>query len=134
MAEVLRNPQVLHKAKKELEQAIGKGNPIEECDINCLPYLQAIMKETFRLFCCYSLVELAPDADLVGFRVPEGSQVLVNVWPIEIQAFGRAQTVSFLRDFWGLKSMSKVGILDSFHLELDDGYARDYLWRVQCCI
>ncbi|KAK8577651.1 hypothetical protein V6N13_027918 [Hibiscus sabdariffa] len=83
MAEVLRNPQVLHKAKKELEQAIGKGNPIEECDINCLPYLQAIMKETFRLFCCYSLVELAPDADLVGFRVPEGSLINSFDWELD---------------------------------------------------
>ncbi|KAK8518445.1 hypothetical protein V6N12_017592 [Hibiscus sabdariffa] len=85
MAEVLRNPQVLHKAKKELEQAIGKGNPIEECDINRLPYLQAIIKETFRLHPVVPLLlprRAGSDADLYGFKVPEGSQVLVNVWAI----------------------------------------------------
>ncbi|KAL1154147.1 hypothetical protein V6Z11_A09G222000 [Gossypium hirsutum] len=39
MPELLRNPQALLKAKKELEEAIGKGNPVEESDINRLPYL-----------------------------------------------------------------------------------------------
>ncbi|GMI67334.1 cytochrome P450, family 76, subfamily C, polypeptide 4 [Hibiscus trionum] len=85
MAEVLRNPQVLLKAKKELEEAIGKGNPIEECDINRLPYLQAIIKETFRMHPVVPLLlprRAGCDADLCGYKVPEGSQVFVNVWAI----------------------------------------------------
>ncbi|MBA0857071.1 hypothetical protein Goshw_007072 [Gossypium schwendimanii] len=40
---------VLLKAKKELDEAIDKENPVEESDINRLPYLQAIIKETFRM-------------------------------------------------------------------------------------
>ncbi|XWS49843.1 hypothetical protein CRYUN_Cryun12cG0037900 [Craigia yunnanensis] len=84
MAELLRNPQVLLKAKKELEQAIGKGNPVEESNINHLPYLQAIIKETFRM---HPPVPLLPrragaDAEICGFTVPEGAQVLVNAWAI----------------------------------------------------
>ncbi|KAK8974799.1 hypothetical protein V6N11_066346 [Hibiscus sabdariffa] len=85
MAELLRNPQVLLKAKKEMEQAIGKGNPIEESDISRLPYLQAIIKETFRMHPTVPLLvprRAGSDADLCGFKVPEGSQVLVNVWAI----------------------------------------------------
>ncbi|KAK8602265.1 hypothetical protein V6N12_052079 [Hibiscus sabdariffa] len=85
MAELLRNPQVLHKAKKEMEQAVGKGKPIEESDINRLPYLQAVIKETFRMHPTAPLLvprRASSDADLCGFKVPEGSQVLVNVWAI----------------------------------------------------
>lgn len=49
MAELLCSPEDLSKARLEMEQTIGKGNPIEESDINRLPYLQAAVKETFRL-------------------------------------------------------------------------------------
>lgn len=49
MAELLHNPVVLSKAQLELSEVIGKGNPVEESDIARLPYLQAIVKETFRL-------------------------------------------------------------------------------------
>ncbi|KAK9277742.1 hypothetical protein L1049_007289 [Liquidambar formosana] len=49
MAEILRNPEILMKAKVELQHTIGKGNPLEESNISRLPYLQAIVKETFRL-------------------------------------------------------------------------------------
>ncbi|KAK8602272.1 hypothetical protein V6N12_052086 [Hibiscus sabdariffa] len=85
MAELLRNPQVLFKAKKEMEQTIGKGKPIEESDINRLPYLQAIVKETFRMHPTVPLLiprRAGSDVDLCGFKVPEGSQMLVNVWAI----------------------------------------------------
>ena len=47
MAELLYNPEVLSKAKAELKQIIGKGNAVVESDIDRLPYLQAIVKETF---------------------------------------------------------------------------------------
>ncbi|TYJ19658.1 hypothetical protein E1A91_A09G206500v1 [Gossypium mustelinum] len=85
MPELLRNPQALLKAKKELVEAIGKGNPVEESDINCLPYLQAIIKETFRMHPAVPLLlprRAGSDTNLCGFKVPKGSQVLVNVWAI----------------------------------------------------
>ncbi|TYJ19654.1 hypothetical protein E1A91_A09G206200v1 [Gossypium mustelinum] len=85
MAEILQNPHVLLKAKKELDQVIGKGKLIEESDINRLPYLQAIIKETFRMHPAVPLLlprRAGSDTDLCGFNVPEGSQVLVNVWAI----------------------------------------------------
>ncbi|KAM4072699.1 hypothetical protein ACB094_11G158500 [Castanea mollissima] len=49
MAELLYNPEVLTKAKAELKKIIGKGNVVVESDIDCALYLQAIVKETFRL-------------------------------------------------------------------------------------
>ncbi|KAK9177497.1 hypothetical protein WN944_029519 [Citrus x changshan-huyou] len=48
MAELLHGPEALSKARLELEQTIGWGKPLEESDITRLPYLQAVLKETFR--------------------------------------------------------------------------------------
>lgn len=93
MAELLRNPEVLAKARAELIQVIGRGNHVQESDISRLPYLQAILKETFRLHPVVPLllprkVAESSDIEIAGFTIPKGAQVLVNVW-----AIGRDPTV-----------------------------------------
>ncbi|KAH9697056.1 cytochrome P450 76C4 [Citrus sinensis] len=85
MAELLHNPEALSKVKLELEQTVGKGNPIEESDITRLPYLQAVIKETFRLHPTVPLLvprKVSEDLEIEGFVVPKGAQVFVNVWAI----------------------------------------------------
>ncbi|KAK7303623.1 hypothetical protein RJT34_14534 [Clitoria ternatea] len=85
MAELLHNPTTMSKAKKELEETVGLGNPIEESDIAKLPYLQAIMKETLRLHppAPFLLPRKAKvDVELNGFTIPKGAQVLINEWAI----------------------------------------------------
>ncbi|KAM5574527.1 geraniol 8-hydroxylase [Rosa sericea] len=85
MAELLHNPKSLSKAQEELDQMIGKGKPIEETDIARLPYLQAIIKETFRLHPTVPLLlprKAETDVEIGGYIVPKGAQVLVNVWAI----------------------------------------------------
>ncbi|XP_030946371.1 geraniol 8-hydroxylase-like [Quercus lobata] len=85
MAELIHNPEVLSKAKEELNQIIGKGNQVEESDIARLPYLQAIVKETFRLHPPVPLLlprKAEADVEIQGFTVPKGAQVLVNAWAI----------------------------------------------------
>ncbi|KAM1303786.1 hypothetical protein ACFX2F_021553 [Malus domestica] len=85
MAELLRNPEKLSQAQAELKQIIGKGKPVEESHIARLPYLQAIIKETFRLhpvvpFLLPRKAEI--DVEICGYIVPKGAQVLVNAWAI----------------------------------------------------
>ncbi|KAK9938451.1 hypothetical protein M0R45_015185 [Rubus argutus] len=85
MAELLHNPESLSKAQQELDQMIGKGKPIEESDITRLPYLQAIIKETFRLHPPVPLLlprKADSDIEMEGYIVPNGAQVLVNAWAI----------------------------------------------------
>ncbi|KAI8543504.1 hypothetical protein RHMOL_Rhmol08G0223400 [Rhododendron molle] len=85
MAELLHNPTILSKAREEMDQIIGKGRPVEELHLTRLPYLHAIMKETFRLHPPTPLLlprKAEEDVDLCGFRVPKGAQVLVNAWAI----------------------------------------------------
>ncbi|KAK1555599.1 hypothetical protein Q3G72_028774 [Acer saccharum] len=50
MAELLHNPKKLRKVQDELRSTIGKPNKkLEEKDIENLPYLKAVIKETLRL-------------------------------------------------------------------------------------
>ncbi|KAL2339404.1 hypothetical protein Fmac_007344 [Flemingia macrophylla] len=85
MTELLRNPNIMSKAKAELESTIGKGNNVEESDIARLPYLQAIVKETFRLHPPVPLLlprKAEVELEMHDYTIPKGAQVLVNVWAI----------------------------------------------------
>ncbi|XP_038687187.1 LOW QUALITY PROTEIN: geraniol 8-hydroxylase-like [Tripterygium wilfordii] len=85
MAELLRNPEALFRARAELEQTIGKGNRVQESDVARLPYLQAIIKETFRLHAAVPLLlprKAAEDVEVAGYKVPKDAQVMVNAWAI----------------------------------------------------
>lgn len=85
MAELLHNPDLMSKAKAELEQIIGKGNMVEESHIEKLPYLQAIVKETFRLHPAVPLLlprKAEIDLEINGYMIPKDAQVLINVWAI----------------------------------------------------
>lgn len=91
MAELLRNPDKLTKAKKELSQEIGKHERIEESHISKLPFLQAIVKETLRLHPPAPFLvphKCDETVNISGFKVPKNAQVLINVW-----AMGRDSTI-----------------------------------------
>ncbi|XP_047077158.1 geraniol 8-hydroxylase-like [Lolium rigidum] len=85
MVELLRNPSSMTKAHEEIAQVIGSGRSVEESDIDQLPYLQAVVKETFRLHppAPFLLPRKAQETiKIAGYMVPQGARVLVNVWAI----------------------------------------------------
>ncbi|GAV79595.1 p450 domain-containing protein, partial [Cephalotus follicularis] len=85
MAELLCNPKTSAKAQEELQQTIGKNNQLEESDIPRLPYLQAIIKENFRLHPAVPLLlprKAGEDVEINGYIVPKGAQIIVNAWNI----------------------------------------------------
>ncbi|CAJ1925812.1 unnamed protein product [Sphenostylis stenocarpa] len=85
MSELVRNPETMSKAIEELELMIGRGNPVKESDIARLPYLQAIIRETFRLHPPVPFLlprKAETDVNICGFTIPKDAQVLVNVWTI----------------------------------------------------
>ncbi|KAL5218167.1 hypothetical protein ABZP36_018851 [Zizania latifolia] len=96
MAELLQNPSSMAKAREELSRVIGSKAEIEESDINRLDYLQAVMKETFRLHPPAPLLlphQAETATEIGGYTVPKGARVLVNVW-----AIGRDSKVWFEPD------------------------------------
>ncbi|KAF7031675.1 LOW QUALITY PROTEIN: hypothetical protein CFC21_042968 [Triticum aestivum] len=85
MAELLQNPSSVAKARDELAQVIGSRSEIEESDIGQLKYLQAIVKEVFRLHPPAPLLlprQAEATTELRGYTVPKGARVMVNVWAI----------------------------------------------------
>ncbi|KAJ9564025.1 hypothetical protein OSB04_009185 [Centaurea solstitialis] len=92
MAELVRNPKKMVKARSELKEFAGKdGMIIQESDIGKLPYLEAVVKETFRLHPPTPLLlphKALSDVEIGGYVVPKDAQVLCNVW-----AIGRDPTV-----------------------------------------
>ncbi|XP_074360343.1 flavonoid 3'-monooxygenase [Apium graveolens] len=85
IAEVLRNPEILAQARKELDSVIGPDRLVTELDLPRLPYLQAVVKETFRLHPStpLSLPRIASEScEINGYFIPKGSTLLVNVWAI----------------------------------------------------
>ncbi|KAF8032913.1 hypothetical protein BT93_D1717 [Corymbia citriodora subsp. variegata] len=85
MAELLRSPEKLSRVQAELDQVIGKGNLIDELDVTRLPYLQAIVKETFRLHPAIPLLlprKSAVELEISGVTIPKGAQVFINLWVI----------------------------------------------------
>ena len=85
MAELLHNPEKLLKARVELLQTIGKDKQVKESDITRLPFVQAVVKETFRLHPVVPFLiphRVEEDRDIDGLTVPKNAQVLVNAWAI----------------------------------------------------
>ncbi|XP_065859477.1 cytochrome P450 76T24-like [Euphorbia lathyris] len=80
MAELLRNPEKLSELKKELKEVEGQ---IQESDIHRLPYLQATVKEIFRLHPAGPFLvphKAESEVEIGGFKIPKYAQILVNVW------------------------------------------------------
>ncbi|GJM91644.1 hypothetical protein PR202_ga08042 [Eleusine coracana subsp. coracana] len=85
MSEVLRKPDTLARATKELDSIVGRERLVTEEDIPNLPYLEAVVKEAMRLHPFAPL--LAPrmareDTSLDGYDIPSGTRVFVNAWAI----------------------------------------------------
>ncbi|KAF5774907.1 putative cytochrome P450 [Helianthus annuus] len=86
MAEILRNPDVKTKIQEELMKVVGMDNIVEESHLPKLKYLDAVVKETFRIHPPLPLlIQRCPDESCMvdGYQIPKGSIVYINVWAIQ---------------------------------------------------
>lgn len=85
MALLLKHPDKMKKVQAELAASIRSKEFVEESELNKLPYLDAVVKETLRLQPPAPLLPRMVVVDgmsLGGFSVPIGTYVLVNLWAI----------------------------------------------------
>lgn len=125
MAELINHPPKMRKLQDEIRQAAatatanGAGR-ITEAHLGKLRYLRAVLKETLRLHAPVPLLvprETLQDTELLGYRVPAGTRVMINAWAIgrDPTAWERAEEFlpeRFLED--GPAEYAVVGQNDDF--------------------
>lgn len=82
---LLNHPNVLKKAQEELDFHIGKERKVNLSEVKNLLYLQAVIKETLRLYPAAPLTfqhESMADCVVGGYHVPPGTHLVVNLWKI----------------------------------------------------
>ncbi|RZC05623.1 cytochrome P450 CYP82D47-like [Glycine soja] len=83
---LLNNRHALNKVQDELDEHVGKGRLVNESDINKLIYLQAVVKETMRLYAAAPLPgprEFTSECTLGGYRIQAGTRFILNIWKMQ---------------------------------------------------
>ncbi|KAF0930583.1 hypothetical protein E2562_033579 [Oryza meyeriana var. granulata] len=98
MAELLQDRETMRKLQEELKKVLGSKTHAEYADMDRLPYLRAVIKETLRL---HPVVPLVPNVaedtvEIQGNVVPKGSTVLVNLWAVHRDAKAWTEPDRFL--------------------------------------
>ncbi|GMI99544.1 cytochrome P450, family 706, subfamily A, polypeptide 4 [Hibiscus trionum] len=86
MTELLRHPDKLKRVTDELDAVVGDQNVVEETHLPRLLYLEAVVKETFRIHPPAPLLlpHMAGETTVVaGYTIPKHSNVFFNVWAIQ---------------------------------------------------
>ncbi|OVA10807.1 Cytochrome P450 [Macleaya cordata] len=87
LASLVNNQHVLKKAHDELDIHVGRDRQVDESDVKNLVYLQAIVKETLRLYPSGSIFlgfhVSTEDCTVAGYHVPAGTRLIVNTSKIQ---------------------------------------------------
>ncbi|CAN0900324.1 Desmethylyatein synthase [Linum grandiflorum] len=84
MSQLVKNPPVMKKAQEEIRNVVGTKHKISEAELNQMPYLKDILKETLRLHAPAMIARETSEAvNLQGYDIPSKTRVLVNAWAIQ---------------------------------------------------
>lgn len=74
----------MRKAVEEIDQVVGKSRLLQESDIPYLPYLQAIVKESLRLYPTAPLLQRqsTEDCTIGGYHIPAKTTIMFNVYGV----------------------------------------------------
>ncbi|XP_065856384.1 cytochrome P450 93A2-like [Euphorbia lathyris] len=84
LAELINHPDVMEKARIEIDTVVGKARLVQESDVVNLPYMQAIVKEILRLHPTGPLIvrEASEDCTIGGYTIPAKTRLFVNIWSL----------------------------------------------------
>nr|AIS92511.1 putative flavone synthase II [Epimedium sagittatum] len=84
MSELINNPKILDKARKEIDSVVT-GRMVEESDLPNLPYIHAIYKEALRLHPPVPMLprEASQECKVAGYDIPAKTNLFVNLWSIQ---------------------------------------------------
>ncbi|KAJ0110564.1 hypothetical protein Patl1_01546 [Pistacia atlantica] len=82
---LLNYPKVLKAVQEELDNQVGREKWVQESDVKNLKYLQAVVKETFRLYPPGPVTgprEALEDCNIGGYHITKGTRLIVNIWKL----------------------------------------------------
>lgn len=81
---LMKNPSAMKRAQEEIRSVVGMKSSVDEDDIEKLPYLKAVIKETLRLYPPTPLVpkETIATTTINGYEIHPETLVFVNIWAI----------------------------------------------------
>ncbi|CAL4994525.1 unnamed protein product [Urochloa decumbens] len=85
MTELVRNPKAMAKAQEKVREAFKGKSTITEEDLKRCSYIDLVIKETMRLHPPVPLLlprKCREDCKVMGYNIPKGTVVFVNVWGI----------------------------------------------------
>lgn len=84
MVELMNNPNILERLRKEIESVVGKTSLIQETYLPSFPYLQTVVKEVLRLPPPAPLFARTSreECRIRGFYIPENTTLLVNGYAV----------------------------------------------------
>lgn len=85
MAKLIQHPNILKQAQKELDAVVGSDRVVQESNIPNLPYLQAIVKEAFRLHAPspFTVPRISnQEVEIKGYKVPAHTRLIVNLYSV----------------------------------------------------
>ncbi|KAF5962005.1 hypothetical protein HYC85_003214 [Camellia sinensis] len=83
---LMNNRHVLKIVQEELDIHVSKERQVDESDISKLVYLQAVIKETLRLYPAAPLSgprEFTQDCTIGGYHVYKGTRLILNTWKLQ---------------------------------------------------
>ncbi|KAG7956844.1 hypothetical protein I3843_11G144200 [Carya illinoinensis] len=86
MARLLKHPDIMRKVTEKLTKIVGLDNLVEESHLRKLHYLEAVIKETFRLHPpgLFLLLRSPSESNIIGgYHVPKGSSIFLHAWAIQ---------------------------------------------------
>ncbi|KAI3819971.1 hypothetical protein L1987_13826 [Smallanthus sonchifolius] len=84
LSELINHPNIMRKAIEEIDNVVGKNRLLQESDIQNLPYLQAIIKETLRLHPPVPMIprKATEDRTVAGYHIQANTDIFINVWAL----------------------------------------------------
>ncbi|KAL3725087.1 hypothetical protein ACJRO7_030147 [Eucalyptus globulus] len=82
---LLNNNHVLKRAQEEVDLKVGKGEWAQDSNMESLPYLQATVKESLRLYPPTPVLvphEAREDCTISGYLISKGTWIFINAWKL----------------------------------------------------
>ncbi|KAL7244872.1 hypothetical protein ACSBR2_000257 [Camellia fascicularis] len=85
MTALMQNTEAMKRVQEEVRNLVGEKGSVDEDDLQNLPYLKAVVKETMRLHPAVPLLvprETTQTCKIDGYEIPPKTLVYVNAWAI----------------------------------------------------